>query len=161
MSGLRSVVDPDPHWFGCLGFGSVLGIRIQIQEHGNRLKLPNNPGFLPCFKYIFHVKIQLVVTFNSDQDPDANGSALVWLPGSESALRLIAGVRILIRIETNADTQHWFLDISLVIRKVIYFFIGKNVYFLVNYMYHITGTHGKVRYVSSLFRMVCGFLVYG
>jgi ribosome biogenesis GTPase A len=34
------VVDPDPHRmdpysFGCPGSGSVMGIRIRIQEHGN------------------------------------------------------------------------------------------------------------------------------
>jgi hypothetical protein len=29
-----SVVDPDPHGFGCPGIGSLLGMRIRIQEHG-------------------------------------------------------------------------------------------------------------------------------
>ncbi len=37
----------------------------------------------------FHVKIQIFVTANSD--PDSHGSALVWLPGSGSALRQKAG----------------------------------------------------------------------
>ncbi len=32
---VSSVVDPDPHSFGCPGSGSVLGIRIRIQEHDN------------------------------------------------------------------------------------------------------------------------------
>ncbi len=36
----------DPHWFGCPGYGFVLGIRIQIQEHWNWQKLANKPGFL-------------------------------------------------------------------------------------------------------------------
>ncbi len=38
-----SVVDPDPHSFGCPGSGSVLVMRIQIREHGNWPKLTNNP----------------------------------------------------------------------------------------------------------------------
>jgi len=40
-------------------------------------------------KYIFHVEIKLFVTLKSDQDPDPHGNALVWLPGSGSALKLI------------------------------------------------------------------------
>jgi hypothetical protein len=38
--------------------------------------------YLP--KVYFHLKIQLLVTEKSDQDPDPLGSALVWLPGSGS-----------------------------------------------------------------------------
>ncbi len=89
----------DPHWFGCLGSRSVLGMRILIwiQEHGNLQKLTYTPGLLPfkkafvpssvCFLsitgtyflYIFHVKIQLFVTLTSDRDPDLDprGFALV------------------------------------------------------------------------------------
>jgi hypothetical protein len=46
---------------------------------------------LTSFKNIFHVKIKLFVTLKSDQDPDSYGSALVWLPGSGSALRKKVG----------------------------------------------------------------------
>ena len=28
-------VHPDPLWFGCPGYGSVFGLWIRIQEHGN------------------------------------------------------------------------------------------------------------------------------
>jgi hypothetical protein len=38
-------------------------------------------------KYIFHIKPQLFVVAKSDNTPDPHGSALVWLPGSGSALR--------------------------------------------------------------------------
>ncbi len=79
------------------GSGSVFGMRIQIQEHGNRPESTNKPGFLPfkkgfvpshvCFwpisffKYIFHVKIQLFVTLESDQDPDLHISEFTNKPG--------------------------------------------------------------------------------
>jgi hypothetical protein len=36
-----SVVDPDPHSFFCPGSGSVLGMRIRIQEHENWSKCIN------------------------------------------------------------------------------------------------------------------------
>jgi hypothetical protein len=42
----------DPHSFGCPGSGSVLGMRIRIQEHENLPKFTNKPGFLP-FKKAF------------------------------------------------------------------------------------------------------------
>ncbi len=68
----------DPHSFGYLGSGSVLGMRIRIwiQEHGNWPKSTNKPGFLlfkkllylrryvflhfTYFKYIFHVKFNIL-----------------------------------------------------------------------------------------------------
>ncbi len=107
---LTSVSDPDPHWSGSPGSGSVLGIliRIRIQEQGNWLKLTTNLfyslskwilyqcGYL-CFmtyygtyiKYIFHFKIQFFVMAKSDQVQNAypHRSALVWFPGTGSALR--------------------------------------------------------------------------
>jgi hypothetical protein len=45
--------------------------------------------FFDLFTPIFSCKIQLFVTLKSDQDPDpySHRSALVWLPGSGSALR--------------------------------------------------------------------------
>ncbi len=36
--------------------------------------------------YVFHVKIKHFVTAKSDQDPDLQGSALVWLLGAGSGL---------------------------------------------------------------------------
>ncbi len=42
----------DPHSFGCLASGSVLRMRIRIQQHGNLPKFKNKPGFLP-FKKAF------------------------------------------------------------------------------------------------------------
>jgi hypothetical protein len=42
------VVDSDPHSFGCPGSGSVLGIRIRIQEHGNRPKFTKT--WFPAFQ---------------------------------------------------------------------------------------------------------------
>jgi hypothetical protein len=47
---------------------------------------------------IFHV---LLVTANSDQDPDPHGTALVWLSQSGPALWQKALIRI--RTETSAD----------------------------------------------------------
>jgi hypothetical protein len=44
----------------------------------------------PTLSTFIHVKIKLFVTLNSlkpDQDPDQDGSVLVWLPGSGYALR--------------------------------------------------------------------------
>jgi hypothetical protein len=38
----NSVVDPDPNTFGYPGSGSVLGMRIWIQEHGNCTKFTKN-----------------------------------------------------------------------------------------------------------------------
>ncbi len=70
-----SVVDRDPHWFGCPGSGSILEMRIRVQEHGKWPKLTNKPGLLPfkeafysrryrmffyLFKYIFLIKRQLL-----------------------------------------------------------------------------------------------------
>jgi hypothetical protein len=46
------------------------------------------------YRYNFRVKLQLFMTAKSDQDPD--GSVLVWLCGSGSALS-----------KNNADPQHW------------------------------------------------------
>jgi hypothetical protein len=82
------LVDSDPHWFGCIGSGSQLVMRVWIQEHENVPILTNKPGFLPFKKdfvpsqvryvfwtcyllstYFFNVKIQLFVTL-SDQDTD-------------------------------------------------------------------------------------------
>jgi hypothetical protein len=48
-------------------------------------------AFVGMFLYIFHVKIELFGTGKFDQDPDPDGSALVWLPGSGSAARKKAG----------------------------------------------------------------------
>ncbi len=45
-----NVADTDPYWYGCSGSGSVLGMLIRIQEHGNWLKEKNKPGFLPFKK---------------------------------------------------------------------------------------------------------------
>ncbi len=52
---VRNSVNPDPHLFGCPGSGSVLGMRIRIQEHGKRPKFINKPGFLP-FKRLLHLR---------------------------------------------------------------------------------------------------------
>ncbi len=96
-----SVVDPNPHSFGCPGSGSVLGMRIRIQEHENRLKLQIN--LVSCLwkrlvyirTYVFRPNtnykyLLLFVTFNSyqDPDPDPHGSAMVWLPGLGSGYAL-------------------------------------------------------------------------
>ncbi len=43
---------------------------------------------LPYRKYTFRVKIHLFVTEKSDQDPDPDGSELVWLPGSGTGTAL-------------------------------------------------------------------------
>jgi hypothetical protein len=40
---------------------------------------------------ISHVKVQLFATADQDLDTDPHGSALVWLPGSGSALSLKSG----------------------------------------------------------------------
>jgi hypothetical protein len=113
----------DPHSFGCLGSGSVLGtrIRIRIQEHGNWAKFTNKADSylrmffdrLRPFEYgILHVKIQLFVTQKSYQDPDPDlpGSAFGW--ASWIRIRIRIRIRtdikswIRVRIETNADPQH-------------------------------------------------------
>jgi hypothetical protein len=89
---------------------------------------------------IFHVKIQLFVTAKSDQDPDPGPH---WFGSLDPVqIQINSWGPDPDRIENNADTQHWFYDISLIIRKVIYCFIVLNVYFLVNYVYHMNGTHG-------------------
>ncbi len=70
-----SFLDPDPHWFGCPGFGSVLGMGIQIQEHGYWPKLTNKPGLLPFKKAFVPSYYLLSVHFScilADQDPDSH-----------------------------------------------------------------------------------------
>ncbi len=59
----------------------------------------------------FSCSIQFFVTVKSDQDPDPDGTALV----------LATWIRIQIRIETNADPQHWLINpaINYVINCVI------------------------------------------
>jgi len=58
-------------------------------------------------KYIFHSKIQLFVTAKPNQDPDPQGSALVWLPW------------ILIRFELDPGL-HWNQCGSATLRQCIY-----------------------------------------
>jgi hypothetical protein len=88
--GRASVVDPDPHSFGCPGSrsGSVLLMRIRIQEHRKWKKFTNKlwtwflafqKGFCRylssmflTYYLLFHVKIKLLVTLKSDQDPDSD-----------------------------------------------------------------------------------------
>jgi hypothetical protein len=61
----------DPHSLGCLGSesGSVLGMRIRIQEHGKWPKFTNKPGFLPfkndldLRKYVFDLLPTLNIFF--------------------------------------------------------------------------------------------------
>jgi hypothetical protein len=59
-------------------------------------------------KYIFHVKIQLFVTAESDQDPDSHEMRIGLAP--RFGIRICMEIKswIWIRIETNADPQHWF-----------------------------------------------------
>ncbi len=38
---------PDPHWLDSPGSGSVMGMRLWIQEQDNWLKLTNKPNFQP------------------------------------------------------------------------------------------------------------------
>ncbi len=103
---IRIRIHTDPHSFGS---GSALGKRIRIREHGIwpildtiqidtiqiglASSLSKRFSFylrryvfwaITYFKYIF-------VTGKFDQDPDPDGSALVWLPGSRSAARKKAG----------------------------------------------------------------------
>ncbi len=121
--GLRPVlwirIRIDLHSIFCPGFGSVSGMRIRIQEHGNCHKFTNKPGFLPfkkvfvsscvCFltycplKYIFHVKIELFVTLKSDHDPDPDPFLAPW-----TRIRIHIEIKswIQIRIQTNADPQN-------------------------------------------------------
>ncbi len=59
-----TVVDSDPHWFGCPGSGSVLGMRIRIQDNG-AWKLTNTdkkPSFLP-FRKAFVTSQECFLTY--------------------------------------------------------------------------------------------------
>ncbi len=108
----------DPHSIFCPGFGSVLGMRLRIQEHGNRHKFTNKPGFLPfkkafvlvpsyrgyvlwpvlpLFKYIFRV-IFIFFTLKSDQNPHPDPFVA---PGIQIHIAIKSWIQI--RIETNAD----------------------------------------------------------
>jgi hypothetical protein len=72
----------DLYEFCSLGFGSVLGIRIRIQEQGNLPNLTNKPDFQPfkngfCttyIRYIFHVKTHLFVTAKFDLDLESHSA---------------------------------------------------------------------------------------
>ncbi len=82
LNYLHSVFRMDPHWFGSPRSGSGLGMRIRIQEQGNRPKLTNKRDFQPSIWHlylcgyvlwhltIFQVKIQLFVTEKSAQESD-------------------------------------------------------------------------------------------
>jgi hypothetical protein len=62
---LTSVVNPDPHWFGCPRWsvsGSLLGLRIRIHENGNGPNLTNKSGFLP-FKKTFVPSFACFLTY--------------------------------------------------------------------------------------------------
>ncbi len=85
----------------CCGSGSVFGMRIRIQEHGNWLKFTNKPGFLPSKRLlylcvsVFDLLPTLIIQYFSCKNSafcdfkvwPGSGSALVWLPGSGSALK--------------------------------------------------------------------------
>jgi hypothetical protein len=78
----RSPLDPHLYW----------GIRIRIQEQENCAKLTIKPEFQPFKKALVPPKeeetFQEKVKLLSDQNPDQDRSALVWLPGSESGSAL-------------------------------------------------------------------------
>jgi hypothetical protein len=96
----------DPHCFGCPGSGSVLGMRIRIQEHGSCPKLTNifltyaNTILITCFKYIFHVK------FNFCDFRVCPGSR----SGSGFRMEIKSWIRNQICIETSEDPRHCYPD---------------------------------------------------
>ncbi len=49
------VSDGDPHWFGSPESGSVLGMRIGIQEQGNWPKFTNKLDFQPFKWYVYDI----------------------------------------------------------------------------------------------------------
>jgi hypothetical protein len=53
--------EPDPHGFGSPGSGSVLGMRVRIQEQGNLRKVTNKLD-LQTFKKAFVPMVQYVGT---------------------------------------------------------------------------------------------------
>jgi hypothetical protein len=63
--------------------------------------------FLPntSFKYIFNVKILLLVTLKSDQDPDRIRICIGLAPWIRIPIEIKSWIRI--RIEANAEPQHW------------------------------------------------------
>ncbi len=96
---LFSVVDPDPQrsGFGCPGYGSVLGMRIRIQEHGNLPKFTNirflfwlrfKKPFLPLYvSFLTHYLLLVYLACKILTVVTRIGICMVWLPGSGSALK--------------------------------------------------------------------------
>jgi hypothetical protein len=56
--------------------------------------------------FVFHVKMPLFVTAESEQDPDPHGSASVLAPWIRIRIEVKSWIRIRNRVENNADPQH-------------------------------------------------------
>ncbi len=89
------VLDPDPYWecgSGSMEIDQNLQINLVFCLSKRLLCLHFICMFIDLLPnlsiHIFHVKMQLFVIQKSDQDQDSDppGSAMVWIPGSGSAL---------------------------------------------------------------------------
>jgi hypothetical protein len=55
-------LEPDPHWLGCPGSGSVLGMLIRIQKHGNWPKLTKQT-WSPAFQKVFCTFVSMFFSY--------------------------------------------------------------------------------------------------
>jgi hypothetical protein len=63
---IRIRIHKEPHSFGCLGSGSVLGMGIRIQEHGRKIdqKLQINLVFCLSKRLLYRLKyVFLLITY--------------------------------------------------------------------------------------------------
>jgi hypothetical protein len=81
---------------GSPGSAYVMWMRIRIQEQGNLPKLKNKPDF-QLFKKGFCIYLGMLYDLLPKFDRDPDGSALVWLPGSGTALKPQCGSTTLIK----------------------------------------------------------------
>ncbi len=117
------VVDSDPHSFGCRGSGSVLGIRIRFQEHGNWPKFTNKPGFLLSkafvrYQYLLrHIFLTYLLLYFSCKN-SFFCDLKVW-PGSGSGFTWIRiGLAPWIRIRNTAVRNNIISDFLEKCRKL-------------------------------------------
>ncbi len=101
----------DPHSFGCLGSGSVLGMRIRIQELGNWPTFTNKPGFLPLKRLLYlHRCVFRPFTTLSKTSTFCDSKSLMICARIRIYIEIKSWIRI--RIETSADPQHCFPPIG-------------------------------------------------
>jgi hypothetical protein len=163
-----SVVDSDPDgsalfWLLGFGSGSLLEMRIRIQDKGNWPKLTNKSHFQPLKKTLylrrnvlwhgryFYVKIQLLVSCNG-KVWQRSGSAWIrvgLLPGSDRIrMELKSWIRIRINTEINAiPTLIFYIQKFMSSRRYVLLLVSPVL--CPSFFYGHIGYHG--RYICTIF----------